>query len=435
MNGSTAKDFANSMIPVLISDHALRNKPTTVELYQLDSSPACGRQPLLLIHGLNGERSKLFRWKDMTRYLSHSPEFQRNYKIYLARYNSKTSLATLQEEFKPLIKKLSYENNRAGVVVLTISIGGNIVRQSMNEAEVDEAVSQVITLGTPYHGSPLFNEDWMLYSMMKRHRSPLTKTLRYFGYKLYFAQHKNLLADYQWDNADGRMPIGTCRYLFPVPHTVKLKTDGKPTSTPPAENTNAAKWIAYAGYLPNENYSKHGHLRSIMHWLNSPFYFANVTFPAYLGREHSMLQLLSDEIANVPTTGVIKENRYRLNDGISPIFSSLNLTTGNNCDNDSSALVTEGGSVCSSSIRTHLGHMKGRLFMNLDHISFLKGDGQRAIADQLKPWEAPRPLFSWLLKDLLSTRTERLTERTETEGDEAKVNGVFASARSSTQKD
>jgi hypothetical protein len=75
---------------------SIKAEPVTVELYQYDDTPANGRQPLLLVHGLNGECKPTCNWGPLCRYLEKNPNFQKRYKIYLARYDTYDSLRGLE---------------------------------------------------------------------------------------------------------------------------------------------------------------------------------------------------------------------------------------------------------------------------------------------------------------------------------------------------
>lgn len=366
---------AISSVSALAPHRAMKSVPTTVEVYQYDSSPLGRRQPLLLIHGLVGEFHPLFRWQELANYLSQDQDFQGRYKIYLVRYNTRLPLKDITGDFQRALRDLAPPD---GVTIVAISMAGTIVRDAMKDPAVDQCVSRVVTLGTFFRGSPLFCPDWMHQSIRKRHLSPLCRIDRLLMYKLYFSRHKNLLVDYQWDNADGQMPAGRT-----------VVSDVQPSDR---------KFVVYAGYLHNQ-YTPHPH-GAVHAFLFSPFSFLQTTLPAHLGREHAALRFIDDIIAGaVPRTGDGSTIIYPLNDGISPISSSLLLS------NDfvaHCALRDEDGF---KDVRTNSSAKKTRLFDNIDHLTYIESHrpvgSSEDVTDVLTRTEKPRPIFAWILKDLL----------------------------------
>jgi hypothetical protein len=117
-----------------------------------------------------------------------------------------------------------------------------------------------------------------------------------------------------------------------------------------------------------------------------------------LGREHQALRFLDNLIA-----GAIPADNasiiYPLNDGISPISSGLLLS------ND---FVANGGLRNEESldnIGRHSNAKRARVFDNVDHLSFIEAHRPIGspvdVADVLSLTEKPRPIFAWILKDLL----------------------------------
>ncbi len=99
-------------------------------------------------------------------------------------------------------------------------------------------------------------------------------------YKLYFSRHKNLLLDYQWDNADGQMPAIT---------TSHARADLELASNSPAQThllsgaqPSDSKLVVYAGYLHNQ-YTPQPH-GAVHAFLVSPFTFFCTTLPAHLAK-------------------------------------------------------------------------------------------------------------------------------------------------------
>ncbi len=383
-----------SSIPPLVPQRAIKSIPKTVEVYQYDNSPLGNRQPLLLIHGLLGESHPLFRWQQLAEYLSQDQEFQNRFKIYLARYNSKSSLKEITEGFNHAFRELA---PTGGLSIVAISLSGAIVRDAMRDPAVDKSISRVLTLGSFFRGSPLFCADWMQQSIRKRHLSPLYRIERSLGYKVYFAHHQNLLRDFAWDNVDGQMPILSPK--FARAHPDLATSSGEKVKLSDAEQQPSdRKFIVYAGYLRNQYFP---HSQGALHtFLISPLTFCRTTLPGFFGRERPALRLLNYLIADaIPRKSGSANIIYPLNDGISPISSSLLLS------NDFVAHSCFSNQEFIDNIRTHSNAMKPRLFENTDHLTFIEGPkpigSAGDVTDVLSIGEKPRPMFAWILNDLL----------------------------------
>jgi hypothetical protein len=414
------------VIPTLPDQHAIKYTPQAVQIYQYDASPIDGREPLLLVHGLEDEYVRGLHWGKVCRYLNSNPQFKQRYKIFLARYNSLAPEKETETAFKPALRELA-DSQHKKLFVVALSISGDIVRNAMDDPDVDNSIRKVVALGSPFHGTPLFNRDWMFYSSFKRHKFPLVKLDRYLAYSIYFRHHQNLLKDYYWDNYDMEVPdIGP--YKFRVPLLVKGCVV-PPVKKPDGINCDGhgEKFVVYAGYYQNQYIEKMN--RSLMFSiLHAPCSFFYTTLPAHLGDEHAALRLLNYEIAFVDQRQKKEHSSYFYNDGVAPVSSSLSLASAEvrAADSDASHTLKSEAEVKIENVafdpskedkssaqkdpppqklafKSTAG--KARLFANIDHVTFL--DGYRPIAspknltDQLSPNEKPRPIFGWLLSDML----------------------------------
>ena len=232
----------------LLPRHALKTVPSKFEVYQYDESPLNGRAPLLLIHGLEGEFHRQFRWTELARYLSKNEAFQRRYKIFLARFNSHATLQEMTRAFNLGLRDLPPEDR---ITIVAISMPCLVVHNAMRDPAVDQSISRVLTLGGFFRGSPLFCKEWMHETIAKRHLSPLCRLDRYVAYKLYFALHKNLLLDYRWDNVDRQMPT-----VRPSQRQADLDLASDSTSgsqmVTRAPHPSDSKFVVYAAYLHNQ---------------------------------------------------------------------------------------------------------------------------------------------------------------------------------------
>lgn len=380
-------------ISVLVPQKKLKSTPTKVEIYQYDNAPLAGRKPLLLVHGLVGEFHPLFRWKELTEYLSWNQDFQRNYKIYMARFDSSASMKTVTASFNLALRDLDPSDK---TTIIAISLSGAIIRNAMKDPEVARSISRVITMGTPFRGSPLFCMEWMNQSIRKRHLSPFYRIHRPLGLKVYFAHHKNILQDHVWDNVDRQMPIADRSSKEKQEFISAPYSSVRPSKDFASEQEVDKKFIVYAGYLHNRYIPRHH--GGIQTFVTSPFAFLRTTLLAHLRNEHAALRLLNYLIADAVPRDGSKKIIYPINDGISPISSSLLLS------NDFVANSELRNLDELAKIRTKSYAKKARLFENADHLTFIeerRATGSPDVKDVLSLDEKPRPMFDWILADLL----------------------------------
>ena len=385
------------IIPVLPPHKAMRSVPTTVQIYQYDATPAAGRQPLLLVHGLKNEYVPSFHWQKVCEYLTSDETFQKRYKIYLARYNTMAPEKQVEAAFKPALRNLAAADGHP-LVIVALSLSGSVIRNAMADQSTNTSVSRMITLGTPFHGSPIFSKDWLMYSSLL-HRTWPTRVSRYIGYKVYFKHHPNLLLDYYWDNCDGQIPsLGPYRFRLPfLVHGTLLPPETAPSGASCLQS--GEKIIAYAGYFRNSaaQTSRHTKLFAVLH---APLYFVDTTIPAFFGNPRAVLRFLNCEMAMMVKKDKNNQMAYTFNDGISPIMSTLSLT------HSSARDVQSWNENDFETLKFKLDVKRARLFPNIDHLAYLEGGSPpgrtNKLSDQLSPEERPRPLFAWLLKDILN---------------------------------
>ncbi len=369
----------------LLPKGVIKSVPKTMEIYQYDDSPLGSRQPVLLIHGLLGEFHPHFRWDRLAEYLSQNKDFQKRYKIYMARYNSLLSSKEISNSFDDTLRKWAPPG---GIKIIAISMAGNVIRNAMIEPTVNQHITRVITLGSFFRGSPLFCADWMKKTMLKRYVSPFAKLDKLVAYKFYFAQHKILLRDYPWDNSDGQMPptkdIRPPKQTPQISEKDQLAIDGK--------------FIVYTGYLHNQYAPNQQSVLRVI--LGSPFKFLKTTLPTHLERERPALRFLNDMIAGaIPKDPPHSDIIYPLNDGISPISSGLLLNDKFAARKDLNKLKEFG------LIKANTNASKARIFDNIDHLTYIERHRpmgwSEKITDMISQTEEPRPMFDWILKDLM----------------------------------
>jgi pimeloyl-ACP methyl ester carboxylesterase len=398
-------------LPVL-PRHRIRATPATGEIFQQDRSALNGRKILLFVHGGGAEKRPYFRWQKLVKGLTANPEFNRKFKIYFYRYNTEVPLDTTAPQLKQSILTLRSATGAKQVSLLCLSMGGNLAQRAMLDPAVESAVDLVFCMATPFHGSPLFSPGWFQYSLDSQWYMPWARTVHNLDYLLYFSRHKILQKDLAWDNFDKLIPdVGKFK------SGLGIGIGPKGVLTPQADDNpelaainqspreDKSKYIAYGGYLVNI-YLMHGKRKLLEETVLAPFHYVTVKLPVQLGREHPCLRMLNKEMSSLavdPQAAKAEHansHAYVLNDGITPISSSLYLPP---------EIIKENPMILESELPVlkkvsdiHL----VRVFRDLDHISFLDGKppkhlGRRTLKDQAHPEDGQRKLFAWVAQDLL----------------------------------
>lgn len=398
----------NRTYPLPPSEKELKIPPSTVEIYQYDETPIGNRSPFLLVHGLRGEFREGFRWEMVVQNLMKKPEFRNKYKIYFARFNTYVLLDSVKKQFQQSVKELYQNNGKRPITIMALSMGGNLVQESLDDLEVQSDVEKIITLGTPFHGSPLFCFDWLRYSIIRNHSVPWVRADLALSYKLYFRLHPNLLEDLRWDNSDNGIPqIGKFSTWFPFHITGDLDLQRMENLRIARFNElkiDKKKFICYGGYLltPYASPHKPSHLTKAIKW---PWWFATCTVPYHMGFEHPVLRALNFEMGRMVVAGKdLKEalrgsSRYSMNDGITPLVSALFLP------NDVMAKDPVAREPSLSKIRKSIDIGRARVFRQIDHITFVDNYRphhlSKEMRDELNPNLPPRSVFDWMMLDIM----------------------------------
>lgn len=397
-----------------------KHKPSQAIIYESDNVPLGNRTPLLIVHGLRAEYYKTFRWSKLVKRLNANKDFASNFKIYFARYNSLEKLDNIVPQMQERIAELYEACGKKQIVALALSIGGNVIYECMLKPETDKQIKLLFAMGSPFHGSPLFCADWLLYGIYKNLSFPWTRIDHTIAYKLYFKRNPALIEDFRWDNCDEAIPdVGHFVSRLPFGPKGDLTPAGSVNDRMVAinkRNFDKNKLITYSGYLVNP-YQFPEPVRFMENTFMFPYTLVTTGLPAFLAREHAVLKMLNRVIATVVTTdGAIKRAKthfvYALNDGITPVISSMFLADkfctaeGLGRENDIMKL------------RSYVDVRTARVFRNIDHLTYISGArpmvAPSAMQDELNPEEGSKDIFNWILHDLESAATnENLTQVTQ----------------------
>jgi hypothetical protein len=402
-----APPAVDTSYPSLLRGKQLKHRPLNVVIYQQDTQPLGDRKPLLLVHGLRGEYRKGYRWDRLVKRFLGYPDFSRKYKVYLARYDSTSTLNKSVPQFQAAVSELHAKSGKQ-ITLMALSLGGALINESMQDPEFDRKIELVLALAAPFHGSPLFCSDWFQYSLYKNLSYPWSRLDHSIAYRLYFDRNPNLLEDLRWDNCDSNIPeVGKFRSWLPFGPSGFLSVEDecnfKLSKMNATDHVDKSKFITYAGYLMNP-YLMPTFRRQIETTILAPYTLITNMVPAHLAREHPVLAMLNREISRVlPGSNAPKVSNwphvYGLNDGIAPVNSAIFLPD-EVCKAYPLASEAE-----LQKVRDKVDVRLARVFRNIDHLTFVDGyrpaTGSRLVQDQLNPDHGHRTIFDWILSDLM----------------------------------
>ena len=410
LSGSLQLNDQQRSFSPMPTGHAVKKKPLNTTIYQWDDKPLGNRSAFLFVHGLRGEYYKQFRWAKVVNKFVSNQEFNRQYKVYTARWDTTSRMETVVPQFRQAVSHLYDSTRQKPITILALSIGGNLVYESVLDKKIDQAVRQILTLGTPFHGSPLFNDQWLQYSVYKNLAMPLTRVDHSIDFKVYFHRNPCLQKDFYWDNLDHAIPErGRFFSYLPFGPSGHLNVEEQTNARLRAineQNFDKKKLITYSGYLISPYMDTSGK-RFVETTLFFPWVLFSMKIPAHFGREHPVLKFLNSEIGSIISDQeAVKKAQtpylYQLNDGIAPVVSALFIPD--------KILANE--SLCKESDIPRLKQATdvklARTFRNIDHLTFIDGYrpflASKNMRDELHPEQPSKEVFDWMLDDILENK-------------------------------
>lgn len=428
-----------------------QNEKIQSALNAYDATPLADRTPLILIHGIASFQGDNFNWQNFLNHVQKKADFQAKYKIYLYHYDSTRSVPTISKDLQATLKGFIGALGGRNVKIVAYSEGGLLTRNALQDAYLDAHTTEVVTIATPFHGSPLANPAWIQQQVNKEGAFSLMRMGQKIAYKITGYKYPSFRQDFHWDNFDGAIPMADyIKYNGPMQHTtytlakkshfvtygsyfgmevdpaIMQKELGIHAPQPKERHllTNICRrnvWFSLVrnniGKLPLANLiSKvasppinaiEAGLKAAIPKKPEPTTSQTLMLnadPATVAASLPEVKISSTTIqteSNGKTSTVEAVSMMMFNDGISPISSSLWLGRYTQNSNGSSIPVEH----LWSTLKSLKGSGQARLFAGLDHRNWMDGNtrtGQELIQDLLNPDEPPRTVFDWIIYDLMS---------------------------------
>lgn len=175
-------------------------------LNAFDDSKLGNRTPLILVHGIGASASTRFNWERFLSYAQKQKPLMERYKIYLYHYDSTRSVPAISQNLQQTLKTFISEQDERSIKILAYSEGGLLTRNAMQDPYIDAHTDEVITLATPFHGSPLANPEWIRQQVKTESPFSLVRIGQRIAYSITGKLYPTFKEDFHWDNFDGALP-------------------------------------------------------------------------------------------------------------------------------------------------------------------------------------------------------------------------------------
>ncbi len=182
----------------------VQNESSGLKAY--DDTPLGDRMPLVLVHGIGGTATKLFHWEKFLAYTRKRPDFNARYKIYLFHYDSTRPVPELGQDLQRELRQIIQQTGNRHIKVLAYSEGGLLTRNAMQDRFVYDHTDTVLTIATPFHGSPLANPEWLSKQVEEDSPLSLVRMTHKLAYDITGRRYPTFRQDFHWDNFDNAIP-------------------------------------------------------------------------------------------------------------------------------------------------------------------------------------------------------------------------------------
>ena len=377
--------------PHTATGHTERIEPS-IEAY--DNSPLGTRMPLLMIHGIQYGDGVTDKWDFFIKTFEANADFRARYKIYLYHYNPKTGVAQNSKLFNTTLTSFINSHGVGTMRIVAHSMGGLMVRDDAADPVFVQHVDRVISIATPFHGTPLTARAWISSKMWRL--SPMRAYYRGVYGVVHHVFH-DYVQDYAWDNFDGELPGN---------RQVKGVKAGQPAVQYIPVDLIRTHWILYAGFSSRTRQSRNWlagqlgisqpQIRHFDHekrkhtgWLNC----------------HRIMQVTRNKMCRlIPAKRGHGYPMMQFNDGIIPIGSQLWLGEFGDARREGQPL-SDAEQIERIQSLNGISGVTARVFSGIDHNDWTRGTTRYrnpAMTDWLHPQETPKTAEDWVLKDLLN---------------------------------
>lgn len=422
------------------------------------------RMPLILVHGIGAEEDKYYHWARFLEFADKNPEFQKRFKVYLFRYDSTRSVPQLSGRLQNALRAFIQQNvGDRKIRILAYSEGGLLTRNAMQDPEINAHTDKVITIATPFHGSPLANPTWLKQQLKDDSVLSPVRLTNKLSYWIARKRYPSFEADFHWDNFDSAISADEYKKCngrgevkgYVTAYSDKLITYGSYFGVDVDPKHQLPQALGVDETLPKEKphfrnpFSRHFIFSLIRNNISAmplayhPFkkrgpkptpieadkseqivrqipgaepvltertignepadIIASAQIASYDGVAFTAVDGMADDIKTANLSQLDKELLPLMvyNDGISPISSTLWL----------GRFTPEYKQVKNPAMRmlNALKNLKGkagaRLFTGLDHRDWMDGStriNSPKIKDLLHPTEPAKTAFEWFIYDLMS---------------------------------
>lgn len=389
-------------------------------LYPFDETPLGRRAPLIILPGRAQESQGNPWWKKFYHAWQAEPALQKKYKLYVFLYDSTVNVEVPTLAFRHALHDFldTTTHSQAKIVLLSYSLGGLIARDALiEEPALLEHIDTVFGMSVPYHGSPLFDKNWL--GQHFTHYSPLRRGWDELIYTLYLKSKSNLVDGMAFVNFDGSKPQSSQpkAVLGLLPREALPLSPNLPRwkeSETPALRVFKSKLLVYASYLKSQ-YSEHGKEGLVKDDLTVFGTVSRVNnlvlgsvVPTYVPSVHRTLDFMGRQMAQLPVANVPYWKKpksyplghghpYRFNDGVIPASSLFYLPVRDTPYTEYIGAYPQLWDICG-----------GRFFDDLDHVDlghYRYPEFPLVKKDVFHGNEKAKKPMQWLLDDLKNLHT------------------------------
>jgi pimeloyl-ACP methyl ester carboxylesterase len=373
-------------------------------LYAFESEPLGEQIPLIIIPGRAQEGQSNPWWQKLKEYIAAYPDVAKRYKFYIYLYDSKQDVYFTAREFK---QEFSYflkylPETAKPVVIISYSMGGQVVQSAfLSQPDLMNRVSTIFGMSVPYHGSPLFDPEWLAGQFT--HYSPVRRGWDKLIYGLYMRGKPHLIRDMSFVNFDTSKPVSvTPRKVLNVvnrkPIMLRLNEPKLIDSRDESLRAFKKRLIVYASYLKSPQSEGPQALSALDQISRVNNLVLGAVYPTYVPSVHRSLEFMGREMAQLPVANVnlpygkSQGHPYRFNDGVIPASSLFYLPVR---DRPYTEYISDYPSVWNI--------CNGRFFENLDHVDlghYRYPERLLVARDVFHPEQTARMPLDWLFTDL-----------------------------------